>query len=101
MVYPPGPFFCAAIASLAPFSLSSIGGSGVTSSFTAPLAASPVATSSGFFASLSYLDTSYPRKRAAAIAANTADLGKWSATNAATFRTSVITGIQSGTIEEI
>ena len=35
------------------------------------------------------------------INANTAKLGKWSATNAATFRTSVITGVQSGDIEEI
>ena len=35
------------------------------------------------------------------IAALTANIGKWSATNTATFRTSVITGIQSGTIEEV
>ena len=35
------------------------------------------------------------------INANTAGLGKWSATNAATFRTSVLAGVQAGTIEEI
>ena len=35
------------------------------------------------------------------IAANTANLGKWSATNSATFKTSVIAGVQAGTIEEI
>jgi|TARA_R110002051_G_scaffold14442_2_gene46751 hypothetical protein len=52
---------------------------------------------------------------AAAVAANTANItinstsianltsnqGKWSTTNANTFRTSVITGVQSGEIEEV
>ena len=36
-----------------------------------------------------------------AIAGLTANKGKWSATNVATFRTSVIAGVQSGTIEEV
>jgi hypothetical protein len=31
----------------------------------------------------------------------TANTGKWSATNTATFRTSVLAGVQSGTIEEV
>jgi len=35
------------------------------------------------------------------IAALTANIGKWSATNTATFRNSVLVGIQSGTIEEV
>jgi|TARA_R110002096_G_scaffold1813_2_gene9492 hypothetical protein len=35
------------------------------------------------------------------INANTANLGKWSATNAATFRTSVLAGVQTGDIEEV
>ena len=35
------------------------------------------------------------------INANTANVGKWSATNATTFRTSVIAGVQAGTIEEV
>lgn len=38
---------------------------------------------------------------AALIATNTSNLGKWSATNAATFRTSVIVGATAGVIEEI
>jgi len=44
----------------------------------------------------------------AQVATNTADIvgltankGKWSATNIATFKTSVITGVQSGTIQEV
>ena len=36
-----------------------------------------------------------------AIAGLTANKGKWSATNTATFRTSVIAGVQAGTIEEV
>jgi hypothetical protein len=36
-----------------------------------------------------------------AIAGLTANKGKWSATNASTFRTSVIAGVQAGTIEEV
>jgi len=35
------------------------------------------------------------------IAALTANIGKWSATNTATFRNSVIAGVQAGTIEEV
>jgi len=35
------------------------------------------------------------------IAALTANIGKWSATNTATFRTSVLAGVQAGTIEEV
>ena len=38
---------------------------------------------------------------AALIATNTSKLGKWSATNAATFRTSVIAGATAGVIEEV
>ena len=44
----------------------------------------------------------------AQVAINTADIvgltgneGKWSATNVATFKTSVIAGVQAGTIEEV
>jgi|TARA_R110000803_G_scaffold126535_2_gene194107 hypothetical protein len=36
-----------------------------------------------------------------AIAGLTANKGKWSATNVATFRNSVIAGVQAGTIEEV
>ena len=35
------------------------------------------------------------------IAALTANIGKWSATNTATFRNSVIAGVPVGTIEEV
>ena len=38
---------------------------------------------------------------ATAIAGLTANEGKWSATNAATFKVSVIAGVQAGTIEEV
>ena len=38
---------------------------------------------------------------ATAIAGLTANKGKWSATNVATFKTSVIAGVQAGTIEEV
>ena len=38
---------------------------------------------------------------ATAIAGLTANKGKWSSTNIATFRTSVIAGAQAGTIEEV
>lgn len=36
-----------------------------------------------------------------AIAGLTSNEGKWSATNVATFKTSVIAGVQAGTIEEV
>ena len=36
-----------------------------------------------------------------AIAGLTANKGKWSATNVATFRSSIIAGVQAGTIEEV
>ena len=36
-----------------------------------------------------------------AIAGLTANKGKWSATNVATFKTSVVAGVQAGTIEEV
>ena len=36
-----------------------------------------------------------------AIAGLTSNKGKWSATNVATFKTSVIAGVQAGTIEEV
>ena len=36
-----------------------------------------------------------------AIAGLTANKGKWSATNIATFKNSVIAGVQAGTIEEV
>ena len=36
-----------------------------------------------------------------AISGLTANKGKWSATNVATFKTSVIAGVQAGTIEEV
>ena len=36
-----------------------------------------------------------------AIAGLTSNEGKWSATNAATFKVSVIAGVQAGTIEEV
>ena len=36
-----------------------------------------------------------------AIAGLTANKGKWSATNVSTFKTSVIAGVQAGTIEEV
>lgn len=35
------------------------------------------------------------------IAALTANIGKWSATNTTTFRNSVLAGVQVGTIEEV
>jgi|TARA_R110000824_G_scaffold9302_1_gene41674 hypothetical protein len=38
---------------------------------------------------------------ATAIAGLTTNKGKWSATNVATFKTSVIAGVQAGTIEEV
>jgi len=36
-----------------------------------------------------------------AIAGLTANKGKWSATNVSTFRSSIIAGVQAGTIEEV
>ena len=38
---------------------------------------------------------------ATAIAGLTANKGKWSATNVATFKTSIIAGVTAGTIEEV
>mgnify|MGYP006105868099 FL=1 len=38
---------------------------------------------------------------ATSIAGLTANKGKWSATNVSTFRSSIIAGVQAGTIEEV
>jgi microcystin-dependent protein len=56
-----------------------------------------IATNAGLIAT----NTTAIAANATAIAANTANLGKWSTTNSATFRTSVIAGVQVGTIEEV
>jgi hypothetical protein len=47
------------------------------------------------------INTAAIATNATAIAGLTANKGKWSATNTATFRTSVIAGVQAGTIEEV
>jgi len=46
-------------------------------------------------------NTAQVNTNTANIAALTADIGKWSATNTATFRNSIIAGVQIGDIEEV